>query len=355
MESFTNAADQDRRYKYLVQQARTNQLNEVPTPTEITEFRAFKTSIGDADWRDVVDGWRKSGRKASITAEEMHSAYEKWQHERLKGHKLSKDVMRRNLKCTKEFANDHYGRKCKDLTKEGLIDWIESRYSTGPASPTFNRDLKTLRTMWDKSKEADNLFKEIETRNRPQTESTVRVLPIADAEKLFACGLKTVPWVMPRIALEAFMGLRFRSAALLKESHINCAEKGINLPAYLIKTGKDQYVEVIEENLWSWIRLGTPKTWALTERQYLTQKSRLFNNAGIPHPHNCFRHSACSYHAAAFAKPGLTASMLCHRNQMQLWDTYRGKATAVDGKRYYAITVESISLKLESGNLSLSN
>jgi len=352
-ESFEKKEDRDRRAKELEQQARANSLGDVPTRHQISEFRAFMRAIGDADWRDVVDGWRKSGKASSIKVEEMHAAYERWQRERVKAGKLSEDVMTRQVNLTRDFAQDHQGRKAKELTKEGLTDWIEAHFEDFPAPSTFNRALRVLRTMWEKSKEPNNLFEEIETREEGEGHEKVRVMPVPDVELLFAYGLKHVSWVMPRIAIEAFLGARFATAAAITSDLINEKDKGITFTPEIIKTKKRHYVDAIEENLWSWIALATPQTWSLTERQYLTQKSALFERAKVPHPHNCFRHSAASYHVAAFQNPGKTALMLCHKNQQRLWDSYKGVATRSDGLLYYAITVDSITKKLATGEIKL--
>ena len=351
--SFAVKEDRDRRARELENEAKAQRLGEVPTRDEMAEFRAFKRTIGDVDWRDVVDAWRRSGSVSSLKAEDMHAAYEQWQFERFKAKKVSAGVMKRQVKLTKAFAGDHQGRKAKDLTKEGLIDWIETRNDYDPAPTTFNRALSVLRAMWDRSKEPDNLFQEIETREEGDASETIRVLPIKDAELLFGYGLENMPWVMPRIALEAFMGARFRTAALFKQELVNVEEKGITFTSDIIKTKKRQYLEAIEPNLWSWMALATPQTWSLTERQYLTMKSRLFNDSGVPHPHNCLRHSAASYHVAAFQNPGKTALLLCHKGQQRLWDNYKGVATKADGLQYFDITVKMISGKIASGEIKL--
>jgi hypothetical protein len=73
----------------------------------------------------------------------------------------------------------------------------------------------------------------------------------------------------------------------------------------------------------------------------------IFTDAKVPHPHNCLRHSFCTYHVAAFKNPGLTATILCHRNQGMLWARYNGNATQDQGKRYWTITPETASTLAE--------
>jgi hypothetical protein len=131
----------------------------------------------------------------------------------------------------------------------------------------------------------------------------------------------------------------------LEKSDVNVSDRGILLPAKKLKTGmrtgRRHYIDGLPDNLWDWMKLAQDRTWALSERQYMRHKSNLFTDAAIPHPKNCLRHSACTYHVAAFKDPGKTATMLCHTDQSMLWSTYNGRATQTSGLAYFAITPES--------------
>lgn len=359
-ESFATEKERYERKKALERSKRNNTLALEPTRREIEEYRAFKRVIGDADWRDVVEAWQKSGAPLSMNVEDMASAYKKWQHERLAAGKLSERVMDRQIKVAEDFGRDHHGRKASSLTKEGVVDWIESYHedcvSGSPAPTTFNRTLTILGTMWDVSEEPNNLCKGkkgIESRAEADGTESIRVLPVDQVELLLAYGMTFTPWQMPRIALEVFLGTRFRTAANITKGHVNAVDRGITYTPDIFKTKKRQYLDGLESNIWDWIAMATDETWELTERQYAESKSRLFVDAGVPHPHNCLRHSAASYFAAAFKDPGRTAILLCHTSQKKLWDTYKGIATQADGLRYYKITPEYLRKRIESGAVKL--
>lgn len=359
-ESFPAEKARDERKKYLEKSRQANTLALEPTRREIEEYRAFRKVIGQADWRDVVEAWRKSGSPLSLNVEEMPPRYKKWQEGRVAAGKLSEDVMNRQVKIAIDFGKDHHGRKASSLTKEGIVDWIESYHEeceTGtPAPSTFNRTLSVLGTMWDVSEEPNNLCKGkkgIESRVEADGTEAIRVLPVDQVELLLAYGMTYTPWQMPRIALEVFLGARFRTAANITKELINTVDRGITYTPQIFKTKKRQYLDGLESNIWDWIAMATDETWGLTERQYETSKGELFVNAGVPHPHNCMRHSAASHFAAAFKDPGRTAILLCHTSQKKLWDTYKGIATQADGLRYYKITPDYLRKKIKSGAIKL--
>jgi hypothetical protein len=105
-----------------------------------------------------------------------------------------------------------------------------------------------------------------------------------------------------------------------------------------LKTKKRHYIDGLPGQVWEWLAVTPEACWDLTARQYMELKSRLFVEAGVPHPHNCLRHSFCTYDVAAHKNPGRTAYILCHRNQDLLWDRYKGNAKEADGVTYQAIT-----------------
>jgi hypothetical protein len=153
----------------------------------------------------------------------------------------------------------------------------------------------------------------------------VGVLTVSETAQLFhTCRtLERFQPIIGRIAMEAFVGLRFGSGCRLSKADINFADKGVVLPAAKIKTK----LEITPESCWS-----------VTPRTYMKLKSELFGAAGVPHPQNCLRHGFATYHVAAFKNPGLTAVILCHTNQEQLFEHYKGRATEADGRLYQTIS-----------------
>jgi integrase len=163
------------------------------------------------------------------------------------------------------------------------------------------------------------------------------VLSVADVQKLFETATRLRPQVCAKLALEAFAGLRFSSAARLVKADVNFKDKGITLPAAKIKTRRRHYIDGLPPNLWRWLRVASPEAWTLTERQYLTLKGEAFTLAGVTNPGNVLRHSFCSYHVAANKDAARTAVILCHANPSMLYQHYKGRATEKDARSYFCI------------------
>jgi len=169
----------------------------------------------------------------------------------------------------------------------------------------------------------------------------VSVASVEDIAKLFASTWERRPEVCGRLALEAFAGLRYSSAARLTPEDINWQDRGITLPGPKLKTRKRQYIDGLPDNLWRWLEAAPREAWEMTERQYMAAKSLAFAVAGVENPGNVLRHSFCSYHVALHKDAARTAVLLCHSSPRTLYQHYKGRATAADGERYFRITPET--------------
>jgi integrase len=273
-----------------------------------------------------------------MLVQDMVAAYKASQATKVTSNKLEEGTKKRHVKVAERFEADFRGLRAAQITPAQLVEWLESFEFESPH--TFNSYLRILRAIWAAAEVTPNTAKKVSFRDASPDE--VAILTVEQAKALFAYGAKHVPWLMPKIAAEAFLGLRYSSAMRLEASDVNMADKGVLLPARKLKTGKRtgrrHYLDALPENFWAWAKLATPETWALTERQYMGAKSALFSDAKVPHPHNVLRHSACTYHVAAYKDAGKTATMLCHADQEMIWSTYNGVATNADGLAYFAIT-----------------
>jgi hypothetical protein len=342
-ESYSTQEDRDRRARQWAESSRANLRGFEPTRSELIEFRAFKEALGGDDWRDIIAYWRSRGNKGtSIAVEDSVAKYLESQDAKVIAGKLEHGSRKRHVKIAERFGSDFKGRRVATLTTDDITDWLEDQEYDSPH--TFNSYLRIVRAIWSAAKITPSLPKDVSFRDT--TPEEVAILTVDETRQLFSYGLAHLPWLMPRLAAEAFVGLRYSSAVRLEPSDINVADRGILLPAKKIKTGKRtgrrHYIDGLPDNFWEWMTLATDRTWDLTERQYMKKKSDLFVAAGVPHPKNCLRHSACTYHVAAFKDPGKTATMLCHTDQQLLWSTYNGRASQGDGRRYFAITPDSL-------------
>src|SRR5690606_11556432 len=128
-------------------------------------------------------------------------------------------------------------------------------------------------------------------KQRDDSTGEVGILTVDATAHLFAFALRSERHTacVGRLALEAFVGLRFSSGCRLEKSDINFADRGILLPKAKIKTKKRHYIDQLPDQVWEWLKVTPAACWDLTARQYMELKSNLFIEAGVPHPHNCLR------------------------------------------------------------------
>jgi len=197
---------------------------------------------------------------------------------------------------------------------------------------------------------------ESEVRDEDGSASTesVNIMTVEQAEIFFRVNRDCL--VIGRLALEAFAGLRYTSAARIKRTSLRWEEKGIVLPGRQHKSGNRHYIDGWPENLFKWLKHAPDACWDVSRRSYLDLKREAFERAGLKPESpangvnwsedelaqfedmkNVFRHSFASFHLAAFKQPQLTLYLMSKRNLASLNNDYRGMATESEGKRYFSI------------------
>jgi site-specific recombinase XerD len=320
---------------------------------EIDDWHAFKAATDGAPWPEVVAAWRaqltSSGVVVNATTVAAHVAeYLREFAARVERGEAAADSYRHRRHALHLFAEDFGPRRVGELRDTDLKKWLAAREPM--AAATFNNYRKMLSAFFahaiNARLRADNPCARLPARLLPGDDVGILTVPQL-AQLLHTCatftdasGARRFAPALRRIALETYAGIRYSSAVRLRPEDVNMADRGIRHPSRSIKTRRRQYVEGFPEVLWTWLAVA-PDDAAVTERQYLELKSELFRAARVPHPHNCLRHSFATYHLAARTNPGLTAYLLCHRNQQKLWDHYKGNATAEEGRRWETITPET--------------
>lgn len=301
----------------------------VPSAAEIRGWNAFLEATAGTPWTDVVAGWKehlRSTDRGIPVKKTVDAVCDEWQADydaRLARGAIAKVTVRRLTSQLKRIKADFAGIDIGDVTTEQLSEWLAVTFE----SPVTSNDYrKTLGRLFGR---VDNLLRNPidKVEILPEKGDEVGILGGADCARVFEYAQKKYPQIVPRLACEAFAGLRFGSACRLERADIDFKNRGILLPAQKIKTGSRHYVDRLPENLWDWLELESPGTWATTQRDYQRFKSRVFDDLKVVHLHNCLRHSFCTHHVAAFADPGRTATILCHRDQQLLWSTYKGVRT----------------------------
>ena len=342
-EFFTTATDRDRRALEISQEKRDGNLVTV-SRREAEDWRAFSRATAGTPWPEVVAGWQRNREggglplQSPLVKDQVQQHIDRVTRLHAKGEISAGTVSQRTHKLGL-FLIAFSERTLDSLKGDEIEKWIDELGYASPAS--FNSVRKNVRAMLSEAVALDRLRKNPCDAIKPRGDDLhdVGIITPEDCARLFATGHASALYksMLPRLAAEAFAGLRFASACRLEKKDINREERGILLPAAKLKTKRRHYVDGFPDNLWLWLDLATEATWALDARTYMERKSGLFTLAQVPHPHNCLRHSFATYHAAAFKSPGKLAILLCHQSEKKLWSNYKGNAGEAAGKKWWEI------------------
>lgn len=267
----------------------------------------------------------------------------------LAGRALAKDSVGHRDLHLRRFGEAFAGRSLAEVTGEGVAAWLTGLRDPASGEPmggktrlshraTVNRFfVHAVAARWVDRNPCDAVPVPVVDESE-----SVNIFTVEQAAHLFAVNRGAL--CIGRLALEAFGGLRFSSAARLRGEDIAREERGVVLPGPKHKSGRRHYVEGWPDNLWAWIEHAPEAGWEISARMYLDHKRRAFERAGLKGEgadaeamRNVLRHSFATYHVAMLRDVKLTALLLTHRNPAMLWQHYRGRATQPQGKAYFEI------------------
>jgi len=361
-EFFKRASDRDARAEELRRDRAAGNLQTV-SRQEIAEWRAFQEVTKGTPWPDVVAGWKawllQSGLQQTVTTVEKAVQLMLEASKRLtetNPPSMSADTFRQKKHKLTLFA-EQFGRlRLNEVNARDVEAWIDSLDQV-ESEATFNSYLKHIRVIFAAAVNAGELPRNPldSIRLREDSHEEAGILTPQQAARLFEYARVTSKYtrVIGRLALEAFLGLRYSSGTRVDKKDINFKEHGILLPRLKVKTRTRHYVDKMPDQLWAWLAITPEECWTVKPRNYLRLKSDLFADANVPHPPNCFRHSFATYDLAAHKQPGRTATLLCHESERLLWRRYKGNATQSDGLLYQAIT-PSTARDIAEGSYRLS-
>lgn len=344
---------------------RSGMARELLTREETEEYRAIKAAFGGVPWQVVLAGYhenqQRTGRAVcTVTVEKAVADYlaEALALRDAVPPKLSGDTYRQKYHKLTLFAEQFGGLLLDQVKSNEVESWIDD-FDEVATDVTFDNYRKHVRALygWAIEKKLVGANPAADVKRRGDGPAEIKFLSVAQTARLFHTALtyeqdghRPFLRIVGRLALEAFIGLRFSSGCRIEKSDINFADRGILLPRRKLKTGmvaggRGHYIDNLPEQVWAWLAIAPAETWVVKPRDYMGLKSQLFHVAGVPHPHNCLRHAFCSYDIAAHKNPGRTATILCHRDQELLWRHYFGTKTVEGelvtqemGRRYQSIT-----------------
>lgn len=193
----------------------------------------------------------------------------------------------------------------------------------------------------------------------PQAEDDdVCVMPVKDAFHFFKRNRDAR--AVARVALEAFGGVRYTTAALLTKENIFFEERGIEMPANKHKSKKRKYRQGMPACLWNWLESAPDSCWTLTKRQYAEEKKEMLVLAGlrpmvlkddedraiVRRLKNVWRHSFGSYMLAQ-TKSFETVGYLMQHSRPSTTEIYEGVARERDAALYLSITPATVEMEWE--------
>lgn len=332
------------------------------TMATLAEFRRL---VGDAHMLQVAREWLAwRGTNDSIGTAEAWAEFNAVQEAR----KLSGDTHNHRRLHGKRLVTYFTGVKVAAIRTEQVEAWLASLMGGGePMAPkTKANHLKTARHFFDFLKDRRKIHHnpcdavalpdatELDPATGEPIHKEINVLSVEQCRQLFAANANQL--CIGRLALEAFGGLRYTSAARLRPADIDWEEKGVILPGHQHKSTKRHYVDGWPENLWLWMRHAPVACWDINKRQYADLKREAFERAGLKPPappddrdwtpeevaqfeamKNALRHGFATHHLAAFKDAKLTAELMTKTSIRSLKNDYQGRASRAAGLAWFEI------------------
>lgn len=307
-------------------------------PRTVETWRIFDELTGGHDPLEIARFWLKH-RKVREGVMPLADAVRRFQEIRA-GLQLSGDTTSHMRLHMRRLLAAFPARTIGSITADDLRTWLAGlRDEDGlpMAGYTLRHHLRSVGILFATAMKERWIEEDpTEAVDEPTVkQGEIHVLAIDDAEKLFRANRDSL--VVGRLALEAFAGLRFSSAARISSAEILHEERGIVMPGTKHKSGRRHYVDGYPKNLWKWLERAPAACWEVNARMYLKLKGEAFERAKVDNPGNVLRHSFCSYHIAQHKDAARTAVLLTHRSPAMLYQHYKGRATQADAQRYFEI------------------
>ena len=250
------------------------------------------------------------------------------------------------LASTLRNFRDYIGcnRQCASITSEQIREWVEVG---GVKHKEWEKVTKRCYL-----KTAQNFFnwlikKDVVTENPVLKLEVIKcdpkepeILTIKQCRDFMEITREHHAEMLPFAALNLFCGIRPSEVRRLNQSNISFDCKEVTLLGKQTKTRRKRFVDM-SENCIAWMMIGS--TLPIVDVQHKWEKllatAKKEMNINRRWPHDCLRHSYCSYHLAFHENAAKTALQAGHTEDV-LFDHYRKPIKKSEAAKFWNIFPE---------------
>jgi len=297
------------------------------TPKELSEWRAFRSLIGEGTSLDEVSSvWRQHAKFQDVQLGAMIKQflvdYERTRPESTQGLAHLKPVM---LWLETFFGSDKSVSALTLNDARNLFSNLPTGINATYSKIAYHKKVRQFfKYLENKEIIPKNRFALIEIPALTKADKEPKpILTIEETKSLFnstasLAELKNRKEIIGRLALEAFTGMRHSTAGRIEGSSIDLDRKLISIKGGIDKKGSRYSINenAAEPNIWTWLKFSEPETWSMDYGQYVHAKRKAFERIGYitpkNPPKNVLRHSFATYHVSLYGSTDKTCNLLNH-------------------------------------------
>jgi len=240
------------------------------------------------------------------------------------------DLRKRLSRFCQHFGN----RPIASVTVEETDNWL--RYL--PLSPKSRANYRAnVGVVFSYAKQRRMVdINPIEFTAKPKLpDNPPEIFTVDEVRTLLEAAQRTVPDIIPMLAVGAFAGLRDAEIRRLEWSEVRLDRQFIEVKLKKAKSAKRRILP-IQPNLLAWLRPYSGKNGKVVPQAARGKVQRVRHEARLTKwPKNGLRHSFGSYRLAATHDAPRTSSELGHTSPQMLFNTYREVVTPDEAERYW--------------------
>ena len=168
------------------------------------------------------------------------------------------------------------------------------------------------------------------------------VLKVDEATQFLEITRKENPALLTPAALNLFCGIRPSEVGRLTQRDICFSDREVTLKGRQTKTRRKRFVD-ISDNCLEWMKLGAKLPIANQSHQWCALMVKVKAELGYDKwPHDCLRHSFCSYYLAAHENAAKTALQAGHTETI-LFKHYRKLVKKEQAEKFWNIFPEKLA------------